>query len=94
LVSKNSANAIEKQSRKNDLALELVGLINTHIRDSHSFFYTTTNQSRGALFSFVSTSAAASENLQRASLCTRPSLNKSVDMTEATLRNGQRPSSR
>jgi hypothetical protein len=40
LVSKNSANAIEKQSRKNYLALELVGLINTHIRDSHSFFYT------------------------------------------------------
>jgi hypothetical protein len=40
LVSKNSANAIEKQSKKNDLALELVGLINTHIRDSHSFFYT------------------------------------------------------
>ncbi len=40
LVSKNSANAIEKQNRKNDLALELVGLINTHIRDSHSFFYT------------------------------------------------------
>ncbi len=40
LVSKNSANAIKKQSRKNDLALELVGLINTHIRDSHSFFYT------------------------------------------------------
>jgi hypothetical protein len=93
LVSKNSANAIEKQSRKMILLWSLSGSSTRTSVTPIPSSIPTTNQSRGALFSFVSTSAAASENPQRASLCTRLSLNKSVDMTVATLRNGQRPSS-